>query len=86
MVGLRAVTGVAASLALACAGVVVLSAAPAPLSVAAQAHPEPGDVDGDTVRDEFDNCPTVPTGAHVNTDGDALGDASIPTTTLGLPE
>ena len=39
------------------------------------AHPEPGDVDGDEVRDEFDNCPTVKNGSQVNTDGDGQGDA-----------
>jgi RTX calcium-binding nonapeptide repeat (4 copies)/Thrombospondin type 3 repeat len=43
-------------------------------------HPEPGDVDGDEVRDEVDNCPTVRNGSQVNTDrslagGDQQGDA-----------
>ena len=47
--------------------------APGPLARAA--HPEPGDVDGDEVRDELDNCPTVKNGSQVNTDGDAAGDA-----------
>jgi Ca2+-binding RTX toxin-like protein len=31
-------------------------------------HPEPGDVDGDEVRDELDNCPTTKNGSQVNTD------------------
>ena len=39
------------------------------------AHPEPGDMDGDEVRDEFDNCPTVKNGSQVNSDGDTQGDA-----------
>ena len=48
--------------------------------LARAAHPEPGDVDGDEVRDEFDNCPTVKNGSQTNTDaslpnGDAQGDA-----------
>jgi Thrombospondin type 3 repeat/RTX calcium-binding nonapeptide repeat (4 copies) len=38
-------------------------------------HPEPNDVDGDEVRNEVDNCPTVRNGSQVNTDGDTLGDA-----------
>jgi RTX calcium-binding nonapeptide repeat (4 copies)/Thrombospondin type 3 repeat len=38
-------------------------------------HPEPGDVDGDEVRDEVDNCPSVKNGSQLNTDGDAEGDA-----------
>ena len=37
------------------------------------AHPEPGDVDGDEVRDEFDNCRDVKNGSQLNTDGDAPG-------------
>ncbi len=38
------------------------------------AHPEPGDVDGDGVRDEFDNCPQAVNGDQQDTDGDRLGD------------
>ena len=38
-------------------------------------HPEPGDVDGDEVGDELDNCPTVKNGSQVNTDGEGEGDA-----------
>ena len=39
------------------------------------AHPEPGDTDGDEVRDVVDNCPTVKNGSQLNTDGDGQGDA-----------
>ena len=39
------------------------------------AHPEPGDADGDEVRDEVDNCPTVKNGSQIDTDGDGPGDA-----------
>ena len=39
------------------------------------AHPEPGDVDGDEVPDELDNCPTVKNGSQIDTDGDGQGDA-----------
>ena len=39
------------------------------------AHPEPGDTDGDEVRDEVDNCPTVKNGSQLDTDGDGQGDA-----------
>jgi RTX calcium-binding nonapeptide repeat (4 copies)/Thrombospondin type 3 repeat len=38
-------------------------------------HPEPGDVDGDEVKDEVDNCPTVKNGGQANADGDGQGDA-----------
>jgi hypothetical protein len=49
---------------------------PAVASVRARAaHPEPGDIDGDEVRDEVDNCPTVKNGSQVNADGDGQGDA-----------
>ena len=41
----------------------------------AAAHPEPGDEDGDEVRDEDDNCPTTRNGDQLNTDGDEFGDA-----------
>ena len=44
-------------------------------SIRAAAHPEPGDVDGDEVRDEVDNCPTVRNGSQLNTDGEGEGDA-----------
>ena len=45
-------------------------------SIATQArHPEPGDVDGDEVRDEVDNCPNDRNGSQVDTDGDGPGDA-----------
>jgi Thrombospondin type 3 repeat len=40
----------------------------------APAHPEPGDVDGDGVRDENDNCPQTRNGNQANFDGDSLGD------------
>jgi hypothetical protein len=44
-------------------------AAPAPAPTPASArHPEPGDIDGDEVRDEVDNCPTVKNGSQINTD------------------
>ena len=33
------------------------------------AHPEPGDQDGDGVRDEMDNCPDIRNGDQRNTDG-----------------
>ena len=32
-------------------------------------------MDGDEVRDEVDNCPTVKNGSQLNTDGDGQGDA-----------
>lgn len=48
--------------------------APAQLLTAAQAHPEPNDVDGDEVLNELDNCPNTPNGSQLNTDGDAEGD------------
>jgi hypothetical protein len=47
------------------------------LAVAASiagAHPEPGDVDGDGVRDEFDNCAQTRNADQLDTDGDGLGD------------
>ena len=44
------------------------SAAASAARMPAAIHPEPGDVDGDEVRDEFDNCPTVRNGSQVNTD------------------
>ncbi|CAA9490594.1 MAG: Thrombospondin 4 precursor, partial [uncultured Solirubrobacteraceae bacterium] len=53
-------------------GGALLAAAPA------VAHPEPGDRDGDEVRDEVDNCPDAPNGAQVDVDGDGAGDACDP--------
>jgi RTX calcium-binding nonapeptide repeat (4 copies)/Thrombospondin type 3 repeat len=47
----------------------------APAVRARAAHPEPGDVDGDEVRDVVDNCPTVKNGSQANADGDSQGDA-----------
>jgi hypothetical protein len=38
------------------------------------AHPEPGDVDGDGVRDEFDNCVNTRNADQTDTDGDRQGD------------
>jgi len=40
----------------------------------AAAHPEPGDVDGDGIRDEFDNCRETRNADQGNADGDTLGD------------
>jgi hypothetical protein len=48
------------------------------LPAVALAHPEPGDVDGDGVRDEVDNCPNERNGSQRNTDGDSQGDACDP--------
>jgi hypothetical protein len=62
----------------------VAASAPASIGAAAIAHPEPNDVDGDTILNELDNCPTTPNGAQINTDvvpghpgipGDQFGDA-----------
>ena len=39
------------------------------------AHPEPGDVDGDEVRDVVDNCPNHKNGSQLDTDADGQGDA-----------
>ena len=41
-------------------------------------HPEPGDVDGDGVRDENDNCVNHRNGDQRDTDGDGAGDACDP--------
>jgi hypothetical protein len=41
---------------------------------AAVAHPEPGDVDGDGVRDEGDNCPHTRNADQSDVDRDGLGD------------
>jgi hypothetical protein len=38
------------------------------------AHPEPGDVDGDGVRDESDNCPQTRNGNQSDIDRDTRGD------------
>jgi Thrombospondin type 3 repeat len=48
------------------------------LPAVALGHPEPGDVDGDGVRDEVDNCVNDRNGSQRNTDGDSLGDACDP--------
>jgi hypothetical protein len=42
---------------------------------AAAAHPEPGDMDGDEIRDAVDNCPSAKNGTQVDTDADGQGDA-----------
>jgi Thrombospondin type 3 repeat len=53
------------------------AAAPQALPVAA-AHPEPGDIDGDGVRDEFDNCPQARNADQSDVDRDGLGDKCDP--------
>ena len=45
------------------------------------AHPEPGDVDGDEVRDEVDNCPLAKNGGQANTDRPAVPARSTATAT-----
>ena len=67
--GLRALTAVLAVLAVAGAAPALVAVAPASLSAVALAHPEPNDVDGDSVLNENDNCPTVQNGSQVNSDG-----------------
>lgn len=59
---------------------VVLLTAIAVLSSAAiaAAHPEPGDVDGDNVRDENDNCVTVYNPDQGDVDGDRTGNRCDP--------
>ncbi|HEV3000955.1 MAG TPA: thrombospondin type 3 repeat-containing protein [Solirubrobacteraceae bacterium] len=47
----------------------------APSLPLAAAHPEPGDMDGDEIPDESDNCIDIRNGDQVNTDGDQYGDA-----------
>jgi len=52
-------------------------AGPAPIALGppvAAAHPEPGDVDGDGIRDQFDNCPQTRNADQGNADRDTLGD------------
>jgi len=44
------------------------------LPAAAFAHPEPGDMDGDGVRDEADNCISIRNGDQRDTDADGIGD------------
>lgn len=44
------------------------------LGSAALAHPEPGDVDGDGVKNEVDNCYSERNADQRDTDGDGLGD------------
>jgi hypothetical protein len=82
---MRMLRAVLAVVILACGVSALVASAPAANGAAAMAHPEPKDVDGDTVLNELDNCPTTPNGAQVNTDlalnpatGDALGDACDP--------
>jgi hypothetical protein len=58
------------------AGAAVLAIA-GPVTPAA-AHPEPGDIDGDGVRDEVDNCPNDRNGDQKDTDGDGPGDKCDP--------
>ena len=54
----------------------LVPAAPAvDLAPVAAAHPEEGDMDGDEVRDEDDNCPQHRNGDQLDTDGDGAGDA-----------
>ena len=72
---MRLLRALAVALALACGVAGFVAAAPAPLPASAVAHPEPGDLDGDLVPNERDNCPTTPNGRQLNTDGDAEGDA-----------
>ena len=72
MVAQRAAVIVVTAIALAC-GALSLSA-PVLRAPDAHAHPEPNDVDGDEVLNELDNCPTVPNGSQLNTDGDPAGD------------
>ena len=38
-------------------------------------HPEPGDMDGDEIKDEVDNCPTAKNGSQIDSDDDDQGDA-----------
>ncbi len=57
-------------------GVAALPSGTGPLAPGtATAHPEPGDRDGDGVKDEVDNCPDRPNGSQVDNDRDGLGDA-----------
>jgi Thrombospondin type 3 repeat len=44
----------------------------------AAAHPEPGDVDGDGVRDEVDNCVRTLNGDQLDADADRIGDRCDP--------
>ena len=64
-----------AVLVLACGAAVVAGSGPAFIGAVAAAHPEPGDLDGDLVKNEVDNCPTTANGTQINTDGDSEGDA-----------
>jgi hypothetical protein len=74
MVWLRPFTILALAFAVACGGV-ALMAAPAPLGAVAEAHPEPGDVDGDGVPDVSDNCLNTANGSQLDADRDGQGDA-----------
>jgi hypothetical protein len=48
------------------------------LAGAAQAHPEPNDVDGDGVVNALDNCRDVRNGDQRDADGDGMGDKCDP--------
>ena len=48
------------------------------LAGTAFAHPEPGDVDGDTIGDAVDNCPYVYNFDQANADGDLFGNRCDP--------
>ena len=61
----------------------VRAKATAPLARAA--HPEPGDVDGDEVRNENDNCPTTKNGQQMDTDGAAARRAATGSVTPATP-
>jgi hypothetical protein len=50
--------------------------------LARAAHPEPGDVDGDEVRNEVDNCPNDRNGSQINTDRSSEPDPGTPGTTV----
>jgi hypothetical protein len=56
------------------AGAAAAAPAGSPGIGAAVAHPEPGDADGDGVRDEYDNCVQTKNGDQANADRDRLGD------------
>jgi len=45
-------------------------------------HPEPGDVDGDEVRDEVDNCPLARNGSQVNSDRATEPTPGVPGSTV----
>jgi hypothetical protein len=72
---LLAVAVAAAALALALVPAGAAWASTATAGAFAAHHPEPGDVDGDGVKDEQDNCPVDRNGDQKDTDGDGPGDA-----------